>query len=131
MIFFQKEREDRPVFTGFVNAITQRERNDKHWDVYTLGTREKRKDDTFIYSSWFCELGAKAREKCAMEPIEKGDKLKVYSMKLSNVSSKKPDGQYGKPYLRVVILDYDLEKASSSGGGKKSDGEITEEDLAY
>ncbi len=131
MIFMQREREDKPVFTAYVNNVDEKIVNGETHTTYKLGTRDKKPDGKFIYSSWFCKLGRRAQEKCALDPLQKGDRVAVYSVKLTNTSAKKDDGTYGKSYLNVIVMDYDKVQSGSPAAPNPADGEISEEDLAY
>lgn len=127
MIFVTKRRDESPIFYGYVNAVWGRELpNGNKVHMYSVGTSEKQRDGSFRHSSWSCDLIGQARRNAEVRPLSKGDKIAVYSLKLTNVSRKKEDGTWDKPFLRVSINDYDL-----AGDNNFANNQSQEEDLAY
>lgn len=126
MIFVTKQRNEMPVFTGYVNATWERELpNGNKIPMYSIGTREKQRDGGKRYSSWSCDLIGQARRDAEINPLKKGDKIDVYGVKMTNTSRKKEDGTWDKPFLRVSISDY----AISTDGNVAPQSQ--DEDLAY
>ena len=111
MIFVTRDKSERPLFYAYVNDVREKSYpNGGKSTVYTLGTSEKKKDDTKVYSSWFVTLMGNARKACEERPLEKGDNIAVYGFKQTNVSKKNDDGTYGKAYLNLMISDYELQE---------------------
>lgn len=109
MIFITKQREEKPLFTAYVNSIIERPSNNGGtMKTYALGTSEKKQDESREYSSWFCGLIGNARKQCEQIPLNKGDRIAVYGFKQTNVSKKNPDGTYTKAFLNIAISDYVL-----------------------
>lgn len=129
MIFVSKDRTDAPLFTGYVNKIWERElpNNGGTIHTYSVGTRERLPDHTKRYSTWSCELIGAARRKAESAPLQEGDRIAVYSMKMTNISKKTEEGKWGKPFLHVYINDYDVDEPNTSGIPDTG----IEEDLAY
>lgn len=120
MIFITRDHSERPLFTGFVNGVTERTmQNGGTIKTYTLGTSEKKQDDTRVYSSWFCTLMGNARKAAEYRPLVKGDRINVYGFKQTNVSQKNPDGTWGKAFLNVIISDYTLFENQEQGYQEK------------
>ncbi len=122
MIFVTHKRNEHPVFTGFINSVWERDLpGGGKIPMYNIGTGEKRQDGTRIHSSWVCDMIGPARREAEINPPQKGDRISVYGVKLTNISRKNDDGTWEKPFLRVSISDYTV-----NGGSSPS-----EEDLAY
>lgn len=121
MIFVTKEHDSKPLFRGYVNGISEHEtKNGGKIKTYTIGTREKKQNDTYEYSSWFAVMIGDARKKC--DSLKKGDMIDVYGFKQTNVSKKNDDGSWGRAFFNMAISDYvihsnDKKGSSSSSGG--------------
>lgn len=105
MVFVTKEHDGKPLFRGFVNGISERTTsNGGKVTTYTIGTREKRRDDTYEYSSWFVNMIGDAKKKCG--ELQKGDMIDVYGFKMNNISQKNEDGTWGKSFFHMYVNDY-------------------------
>lgn len=127
MIFITTPESERPLFTGYVNRIWERQiTNGSKIPMFMVGTREKKQDGTKQYSEWRCDLIGKARHKNEEDPIREGDYIQVYGVKMTNISRKKEDGTWDKPFFRIAITDYIISHKGAAG----SDIDVGE-DLAY
>lgn len=115
MIFITKEHDGKPLFRGFVNGINEHDtKNGGKITTYIIGTREKKRDENFEYSSWFAIMIGEARKKCS--ELSKDDMIDVYGFKQTNVSKKNDDGTFGRPFFNMSISDYEIH---NGGGGNK------------
>lgn len=118
----KKEHDGKPLFSGFVNGISERDtKNGGKVKTFTIGTSEKKQDDSREYSSWFCTMIGNAKKNCGS--LEKGDRIDVYSFKQTNVSKKNDDGTWGRAFFNIAIADYVKhgESSGSSYGGGDSE----------
>lgn len=100
---------------AYVNKVyTQEMSNGGKIKKILLSTSEKKKDsDERIYSSWFVTLAGEARKKDEQKPLDKGDVIKITSIKFSNPSLKQEDGTI-KSFLNVTVMDYDMNENVSN-----------------
>lgn len=128
MIFITKDYNEDPLFTAYVNGNWEREtKNGYKISMHNLGTREKRKDGTSQYSSWACDFMGEARRQEEADPLQKGDKIAVYGMKITNTSFKNEQGEWSKPFFSMSVSRYKV----LSRSGQASSHTSSEEDLAY
>lgn len=129
MIFVTKDRSERPLAYAYVNGVTVRALpNGGEITTYTLGTSEKKKDGTKVFSSWFANVMGEARRQCEARPLEKGDNIAIYGYKMTNVSKKNDDGTFGKAFFNMTISDYILQEKN---GSSSSNDEAPEDNYAY
>ena len=93
----------------------------KVWDVeekekYTtlrISTSEKdsREEGKYINSNWFA--------RCVGKALEKGDKIKITSGKISNESYKDKDGN-NKSALNLVVFDFEFMEATDNSAKSTS-----------
>lgn len=112
-MIFITSNDGRPLFTAFVNGISEKEQNNGGTITnYILGTSEVKnkgkENESKEYSSWFATLMGEAKRKNDSVPLKKGDRILIKSFKITNVSKKMDDGTYGKAYFNMKISDYDL-----------------------
>lgn len=142
MIFVTRNRDEKPLFSGFVNAVTETDMpNGGKLKKFMIGTSERRKDDTREYSSWPVVMIGNARTVC--DELEKDTMIDVYSVKLTNTAKKNDDGTWGKNYLNVYINDYVIHEANgesapppaparrASSGKKKTTDDIPEDENPF
>ncbi|MEI6296242.1 MAG: hypothetical protein WCO84_01170 [bacterium] len=121
MIFITRDKTDKPLFTAYVNGITEKTLpNGGKIKHYILGTQETKKDGTKVYSSWFCGLMGNARKQEEITPLEKGNLIKVYGFKQTNISRKNDDGSFGKAFLDIQINEYSLYEANNTVSGNST-----------
>jgi single-stranded DNA-binding protein len=99
----------------------------KVWDVekkekYTtlrISTSEKdsREEGKYINSNWFARCVGKANDPASA--LEKGDKIKITSGKISNESYKDKDGN-NKSALNLVVFDFELMEATDNSAKSTS-----------
>lgn len=131
MIFVTHEYSEEPLFTGFVNGNWEREtKNGYKIKMHNLGTRERKKDGTYQYSSWACDFMGEARDQNENDPLQKGDRIAVYGVKMTNTSFKNDNGEWSKPFFTMSVSRYKL--LSRNGEPVQvAHQNTTEEDLAY
>lgn len=126
----KKEHDGKPLFSGFVNNISEREtKNGGKIKTFTIGTSEKKQDDSRVYSSWFCTMIGNARKSCG--ELEKGDRIDVYSFKQSNVSKKNEDGTWGRAFFDMAISDYVKHGNENSNGYAGDDSETPDDENPF